>query len=121
MTVKVRLNPDDEVSLMFSRKLRIFESGTPEDWVKWRMDVSEFFKEAKCKDIEEQHNRYRSLLRGKPKEWRIACRNSRHVTNGQLDKADRLDYKDLLNMVINDVTKKMFDGWETSVDVKKVG
>ena len=119
VTVKVRLNPDDEDSSMFLRKLRIFESGTPEDWVKWRMDISEFFKEAKRNDIEEQHNTYRSLLRGKPKEWLTACFNSRHVTNGQLNKADQLDYKDLLDMVINDVTKKMFDGWETSARRQK--
>lgn len=97
----------------------VFEDGHPEEWVKWRVEVEDFFIAANYTTAESQHNVYRHLFKGKAKERFTAAYNKRHTENQALQRAQRQSEETVLAAALNDVARKIFGSWETAARRQK--
>jgi hypothetical protein len=90
-------------------KVQVFDEGSAEDWILWRMDVKELFDKMQANNNPaKQHQIYSSLLSGKAKEDYVANWNSRNATNVALPAPERYSLKHVLHLVVNDTAKKYF-------------
>ena len=107
---EARLNPDYEQETdTYKVKVQVFEDGTAEDWISWRIAVEDLFNKLQAENnSSKQHQIYSSLLSGKAKERYVGCYNSRNATNSALPNRDRYSDEEVLNLVVNDTAKKYF-------------
>ena len=70
-TYTLKVNPASEDSDSYTRKVRIFEDGTPEDWIRHQMEIGDLFKAYAytAVDVVPKDNVYQSLYYRKAKEW----------------------------------------------------
>lgn len=103
----------------YSRKLRVFENGTPEEFCAFCDDYYDFLVEAVYVDQPDVQLRVlRSLFAGETKDIFSVAYNLRHVSNSERDEP----YPELweLEMAVNDVAKHVFgSNWETAVRRQK--
>jgi hypothetical protein len=65
----LRIDPDDEKNLdTFTKKVRVFEEGSPEEWIKWCIDFSEVERAKPLSIGESKVSMARVLLKGRAKD-----------------------------------------------------
>ena len=119
-TFNVPLNPDskdtNEKKETISVKVRVFESGTPEDWCEFRTEVNDLFESAGYNTTAIQVKVYKSLLKGKISQEFITCYNKRF--NGVPgDNEARLAAA--LKKLLNDLALKIFPDGEGATRAQK--
>lgn len=106
---EIMLDPEDEDSDTYKMKVSVFEDGTAEDWILWRIDVDDLFDKVDAANNGQKQNQiYMSLLQGTARERYLENFVDRNEANQGLDANDRLDMEDIVQLVINDTAKKYF-------------
>ena len=106
---EILLDLNDQNSDTYKMKMAVFEDGTAEDWVTWRINVDDLFTKVSAENNGQKQNQiYMSLLKGSARDRYLLNYTERNDANLTLAPADRLDIADLLLLVINDTAKKYF-------------
>ena len=114
---EVPLNRDQPDGGTYKRKVRVFAKGTAEDWIRHRMEVEDLLQAG---NFQSKVDVWRTLFDDKYKDIFRYYFNQRTVENNDLDEEEQLGDDDLLNVILNDVTKKVFGNeWSSSVRVQK--
>ena len=117
---EIAFDPTDEDSDTYMRKVRVFEEGSPEEWVLHQMEVEDLFTTAGYVESEKKLAVWRALFDGKAKDYFRHYLNTRTVENNARDAADRLNGNDLLRQVLNDVARKIFGNeWKIAARTQK--
>jgi len=108
-TFEVKFDPDDPDSDGYVQKVAIFEGGHPEEWVKWRKEITKLFKVLGYNDRPaQQHKVYCSLLASKAAEYYNEFFNCHVANNVALPKDVWVSDGVVLEHTLNDVAKKVF-------------
>lgn len=120
ITIKVKYDPADEDSEEYDERIVKFEQGTPEEWMKYRKQMSELFERLDIlDDYGLQHNHHTAALRGKAKDTYTRAYQTRSTENANKPEGERLDDITLLRVILNDTTRKFFPNWENSAREQK--
>ena len=112
--------PDDSDSETYTRKVRVFENGTPEDWVKHRIEVSDLFTATGFTTADKQLAVWRSLFDDKAKDLFRSAYNRRSTENQALQLNQQVDHQTVIKRVLNDVAKKVFgNNWSNAARRQK--
>ena len=114
------LEPTQADSDKYSRKIKVFDEGSAEEWVEHRMEVEDLFVAGGYESGEQQTQIYRALLEGKSKDIFRHYFNKRTVENGEKPEGERMELYDLLQVVLNDITRKVFGNqWARAARTQK--
>jgi len=116
----VKFDPDDPDSDGYMQKVAVFEDGHPEEWVKWRKEITKLFKVLGYNNHPaQQHKLYCSLLASKAAEYYNEFFNCHAANNVALPKDVQLHNGVVLEHTLNDVAKKVFPNWEIALRAQK--
>jgi hypothetical protein len=107
-TFEILLDPNEVDGKEYDRKIKIFEDGSPEEWVLHIREVEDLIAQLRFTKADQQINVWRSVLRGKAKEIFRAAWNKRNTENQGKAKAAQTKEEEILKAVINDCSKKFF-------------
>jgi len=67
-SVEIRVDPEDPESDTVTTKLTVFEDGTPEEFLRWRMELEEIFSANQLLQFEQKLKMAQTFTRGRAKE-----------------------------------------------------
>ena len=116
---EISFDPNDEKSETYMRKVQVFEDGTPEDWVKHKIEVQDLIQALGYKTSEQQMNVWRSLFEGKAKDLFRAFYHTRHEAN-EKQGDNKVSQETVIKQSLNDMAKKFFgNDWFTAARRQK--
>ena len=119
-TFEISFDPTDADSDTYDRKIRVFEEGTPEEWVLHQMEVEDLFTTAGYVESEKRLAVWRALFDGKAKDYFRYYLNARTVENNAKEEDDQEDGNVVLQHVLNDVARKIFGNeWKIAARTQK--
>ena len=119
-TFDLYFDPEDENSDKYTRKIRIFEEGSAEDWIELRMELEDLFIAGNYETTDQKIGIYRCIFDGKTKDlWRYYF-NKRTVENNEAPLGKQLEPEALCARILNDIAKKIFGNqWATAARTQK--
>jgi hypothetical protein len=120
LKVNILFDPDEPEGDSYEEKVFKFEDGDPEDFVRHRQQLDELFKKLLIEDNpDQQHRHYQASFFGKAKEEYTRAYNEHNTANEARPNNERLDDDVVLANIVNDVARKFFDNWQSSVRQQK--
>jgi hypothetical protein len=102
------LDPKDKNSEKVSRKLKVFEDGTPEEYCKWRIDYDDLVSYPAFKTGEAKLSLLLSILKGKSRDRSVTSHDNHKSENDAAAAENRLSANKLLECALNDMARDVF-------------
>ena len=122
-TISLKLDPDkplDEEGNKVTHKIPIFESGTPEEYCKWRENVDEVFDRKDLENAREMGNHFKSFLRGKAREdFKTSMAHSKEYNRNMEQTSFKLSPKAIMARALNSVAIRIFSTAEFSAAIQR--
>lgn len=117
---EIKFDASQTDSESYTRKVKIFEEGTPEEWVRHQVEVEDLFVAGNFTTTAQKVAIYRALFDGKSKDVFGHYTNKRTVENAARTASEQWSEDKVLEQVINDMARKIFgNNWANAARTQK--
>jgi len=103
-----RLDPKNKHSEKVTRKLKIFEDGTPEEYCKWRSDYDDLVSYQAFNTADAKLSLLLSILKGKSRDRFVMSHDKLKSDNNEASEEDQISADDILKCALNDLAHDVF-------------
>jgi len=104
----IRIDPKDKNSEKVTRKLKVFEDGTPEEYCKWRIDYDDLVTYPAFAKAEAKLSHLTSILKGKSRDnfntYHAKCK----AYNEEEEDKDKISADEVIRYALNDLAHDIF-------------
>ena len=104
----IRIDPKDKNSEKVTRKLKVFEDGTPEEYCKWRIDYDDFITYPAFSKADAKLSLLTSILKGKSRDSFNVYHAKCKADNEEEKAEDKISADKLIEYALNDLAHDIF-------------
>ena len=106
--IELKIDPTEQEGETLKKRVRIFETGTPEEWIRWRIEFDEVARDAPLTNASAKTKTALAFLRGKAREAFQIANGKRNADNGKVPPAEQYSSDEIFALVLEDVGKEFF-------------
>ena len=103
-----RIDPKDKNSEKVTRKLKVFENGTPEEYCKWRIDYDDLATYPSFAKSEAKISLLLSVLKGKARDQFVTYHAKLKKDNDEAKTDDQVTGDEVIELALNDLAHDVF-------------
>ena len=108
VSMDVRLDPTDKHSEKVTRKLKVFEDGTPEEYCKWRIDYDDLVANPAFSKPEAKVSLLLTILKGKSRDSFMTYYDKQKRANEEATEDEKVSPDTLVHCTLNDLALEVF-------------